>query len=297
MAIINEFASVFQSELDRQIIEGSTSGWMEENAGQVIYRGGKTIKMPSLTTKGLADYDRENGYIDGALSLTYDTFTLSKDRGRRFRLDAMDVDESAFAVTAAKVAEEFQRTKVIPEIDAYRYSSIASKSGIHLSEESPTTDDVFESLSSQIGYVLDLIGGEDQLVVSISRSVYNSLIASDKMLAVSENSSLKQGEIDLNVKILNGALLIPVPSARMFTAFSFNPSGDGGFSPTGDPINWIITPRSVPIAVSKTDNIKIVPPDQNQFADAWDIDYRKYHDLFIPSSKVGTISVSVNTST
>ena len=36
---------------------------------------------------------------------------------------------------------------------------------------------------------------------------------------------------------------------------------------------------------SKTDNVKIITPEANQFADAWDIDYRKYHDLFIPEDR------------
>ena len=58
--------------------------------------------------------------------------------------------------------------------------------------------------------------------------------------------------------------------------------------------SWgLICPKSAPIAVSKTDNVKIITPENNQFADAWDIDYRKYHDLFIPDNKKAVIAVSV----
>ena len=59
-------------------------------------------------------------------------------------------------------------------------------------------------------------------------------------------------------------------------------------------VNWLICPKSVPVAVSKTDNVKIITPELNQFADAWDVDYRKYHDLFIPENKKATIAVSVS---
>ena len=55
----------------------------------------------------------------------------------------------------------------------------------------------------------------------------------------------------------------------------------------------LICPKSAPIAVSKTDNVKIITPEANQFADAWDIDYRKYHDLFIPDNKKAVIAVSL----
>ena len=57
-----EAAALFQKACDQQINEGATSGWMEANAGQVIYNGGKEIKIPSLSTSGLADYDRDNGF-------------------------------------------------------------------------------------------------------------------------------------------------------------------------------------------------------------------------------------------
>lgn len=50
---------------------------------------------------------------------------MTQDRGRTFQLDAVDVDETNFALVAGNVMGEFQRTKVIPEIDAYRYSKIA----------------------------------------------------------------------------------------------------------------------------------------------------------------------------
>ncbi len=57
--------------------------------------------------------------------------------------------------------------------------------------------------------------------------------------------------------------------------------------------NWLICPKSAPVAVSKTDNVKIIAPEVNQFADAWDVDYRKYHDLFIPENKKAAIAVSI----
>jgi hypothetical protein len=67
---------------------------------------------------------------------------------------------------------------------------------------------------------------------------------------------------------------------------------EGGFKPKEGArnINWIICPRKAPVAISKTDNIKIIPPEQNQFADAWDIDYRKYHDLFLPENAAQAVT-------
>ncbi|MDF2884744.1 MAG: prophage protein, partial [Clostridiaceae bacterium] len=53
-----EYTSLFQNALDTQAVAGATSGWMEANAGQVIYKGGKEIKIPKISMSGLGNYDR-----------------------------------------------------------------------------------------------------------------------------------------------------------------------------------------------------------------------------------------------
>ena len=291
MANTMEYAKVFQQELDKQVIEGSTSGWMEDNASQVIYNGGNEIKLPKISLKGLGDYDRDEGYVGGAVTYSYETLTLSKDRGRRFRIDALDVDESGFALAAANVAAEFQRTQVIPEIDSYRYSTLASAAGIKKESYTPDGDGILSALIGQISEVREAAGDEGELVVAIARSVYDKLMLSTEVTHSIDCGSLTQGDLELSVKTICGAAVIPVPTARMKTAYDFDE--EDGFKPSSGAkqINWIICPKNAPIAVSKTDNVKIITPELNQFADAWDIDYRKYHDLFIPDSKKAVIAV------
>jgi len=68
----------------------------------------------------------------------------------------------------------------------------------------------------------------------------------------------------------------------------------GGFKAAEDAIdiNWLITPQNAPIAVSKTDKIRIFEPNVNQKADAWKLDYRKFHDLWIPTNKLAGVWVN-----
>lgn len=286
---ISTYASVFQQELDKQIIEGATSGWMEANSGQVIYNGGKEIKLPKMSLQGLGTYDRDAGYTSGAVTFAYETMTMTQDRGRRFRLDAMDVDETAFGMTAANVVSEFQRTRVIPEIDAYRYSTLSALAGTTI-EYTPAAASVYSTLMTQLSNVYDVTGGEAELMVIIARPVYDLLMQSTELQKTIDTASFEQGELNVEVKSINGAKLIPVSSARMKTEYDFLTGGtgeaDGGFLPTANAvgINWIICPKTAPVAVSKTDNVKIIAPEANQFADAWDIDYRKYHDIFLPDN-------------
>ena len=241
MANTIEYAKVFQKELDKQILEGATSGWMEENASQVIYNGGAEVKMPKMSMQGLGTYSRDEGYVNGAVTYSYETFTLTQDRGRRFRIDAIDVDENSFGLAAANVASEFQRTKVIPEIDAYRYSKLSQAAGIS-EEYTPDNSTVLGELLSQLSEVRDVTGGEGELVIVMSRPVYDKLMLSDEISCCVETTQFAQGALDLNVKTVNGVPVIPVPSARMKTAYNFSADGDGGFAPADDAksVNWLI---------------------------------------------------------
>ena len=98
-----EYAKIFMEALDKQLVADATSGWMEENSGQVQYSGGNEVKIPKIELNGLGTYDRDNGFVQGAVTLTYETKQMTQDRGRTFQLDAVDVDETNFALVAGNV--------------------------------------------------------------------------------------------------------------------------------------------------------------------------------------------------
>ena len=151
-----EYAKNFQQSLDKQMLVGATSGWMEANAQNVKYNGGDTVKMPEISIGGLAKYDRDNGFNQGAVTLKYADYKLTQDRGRTFQLDSMDVDESNFVSSAGNVMGEFQRTQVIPEVDAFRYSKIAALAKGASRETATFTPDktnVLEKLDDEIGVI------------------------------------------------------------------------------------------------------------------------------------------------
>lgn len=297
-----EYAILFQQELDKQVIAGATSGWMEANAGQVKYSGGNEVKIPILSMDGLGNYDRNNGFADGSVTLTYETKTLTQDRGRTFQLDRMDVDETNFVAAAGNVMGEFQRIKVIPEIDAYRYSSIASQAIAKSSAVGGYTAseaDILKKLKYDIAAIYD-IAGEIPLVITLSGAIAQILDTSTELSKQLGVIDFTQGAVNTKVKAIDDIPIIKAPSARMKTAYVFNDGRTAGQTAGGiaaavgaKNINWIITPRTAPIAVSKTDNIRIFDPNTNQKADAWKIDYRKYHDLWIKDNQFSAIRVNI----
>ena len=298
-----EYASIFMEALDGQLLEGATSGWMEANAGQVQYSGGSTVKIPKISLNGLGNYDRDAGFAQGAVTLCYESKQLTQDRGRTFQLDAIDVDETNFAAVAGNVMGEFQRTKVIPEIDAYRYSKIASLAAEagKVTEYTPTASTVLSKLMEEITDLKDAVGDSGEIVVTMSAKIAGMLDMAKGGNNIIDYGEFKQGNATLRVRSIDGSSIIRVPSARLKTAYQFYDGvsegmKEGGFAPTEDAqnINWILAVRHVPIAVSKTDVTRIFDPLTNQNANAWKIDYRKYHDIWIPDNGMEGIRVSID---
>ncbi|WP_107838961.1 hypothetical protein [Metasolibacillus meyeri] len=297
------YATIFQQELDKQLLVGATSGWMEPNSRLVKYNGGNEVKIPNILMDGLGDYDRADGFVKGSVTMTWQTHELTQDRGRTFSIDSMDVDESNFVVTAGAVMGEFQRTKVIPELDAYRYSKIAALA-IAASKASggynPTDTTILNKLLYDIAIMQDQIGEGDSLVLTLPYTVAAILDSNTTIQKRLDVIEFEQGGIKTKVKALDGHPIIRVPSTRLQTAYEFmdgETAGQeqGGFKAASDAknINWIISARNAPIAISKTDKVRVFDPNTNQNADAWKLDYRQYHDLWIPANKFSGVFVNI----
>lgn len=186
-----EYASKLQTGLDQKAVIDATSGWMDENAGQVIYTGGKSIKVPTISTTGLKDYDRDNGYPQGSVTLGYETLEMSMDRGTSFLLDAMDVDESNFMVSAANVTSEFQKDQVVPEIDAYRYSKLAAYAeSENVVTYTPDEKDILKQLMYDIAAVKDIVGENVPLVAVMNSRVKAQLDLMDSFRKAVDDMTL-----------------------------------------------------------------------------------------------------------
>lgn len=294
-----ENRTLFMEACDQQLIEGATSGWMEANAGQVKYTGGDTVKIPTLSTTGLGNYDRKSGYPKGGVSVKYQSKTMTQDRGTSFFLDRIEVDESGFIATAASAAGIFQREHVIPEVDAYRYSRIyqLAKAKGYTKEYTPVASTILSKLQEDITAVRDSGAGAADLVIIMPYTVADIFDNSDKLTKHINVGQFNQGGVDMEVKTFNGIPIIRVPSARMKTLYDFfSGETEFGFAPAEGAvqINWIVCPRSVPIAVSKTDGVYIYDPATTQGADAWKVEYRKFHDIWIPDEQLKTVRVCVS---
>lgn len=303
MANLIATATLIQKNLDKAAAQQALTGWMEGNAGQVQYKGGKEIKIPKLNMDGLADYDRDNGFTSGGITFEYETRTMTHDRGRSFSFDELTVDETGFAVTAATVMSEFQRLKVVPEVDATRIATIAQIAiGVKGDTQveygyTPAKTTIVSKIRAGITKIRKA-GFKGNLVCYVTYDVQTLIedYYGEKLAA----ATFAINGVDTRVPSINGVPIIPVIDECMYTKLKFNDGKTegqekGGYEKADDglDINFEIMSMEAPIAVQKTDNMRIFSPEVNQKARAWAMDYRKFHDLWVPDNKQKGLYVNI----
>lgn len=297
-------AALFQTTLDQIAVQEATTGWMDANAGQVIYNGGAEVKIPKMTVQGMGNYDRNNGYQQGSVTLEYETKKMTQDRGRLFQLDPMDINENNFVTTAAAVMGEFQRTQVVPEIDAYRISKlatetiVANKAGMVVKGYTPgaASTSALRKLKEGIKAVRE--GYNGALIVQATPDFIMELeleLAGKIIMA-----TFSKGGIQTQVPSVDGVPIIPTPSNRMYTAIKINDGKTGGQEKGGyekgtsaKSLNFFVCPTTTPIAVTKQDIMRIFDPNINQKLNAWQMDYRRFHDMWILDNKLDSVFLNI----
>lgn len=218
------------------------------------------ILIPKMTMQGLANYNKQTGYVSGDVTLEYETKKCTYDRGRMFNVDAMDNIESA-GVAFGRLSGEFLRTQVVPELDAWRLASYAQLAGKQVSAN-----------------ITDAKAGI--AAIRAGKTAIKNAEANPATCYLFISTALKGDIEDLDTtaskKVLEGwAGVIEVPEGRFFDKVALTASGAGGFTTTaGKALNFLIVDKNAVIQNQKHTVSKIISPEQNQDADAWKFGYR-----------------------
>lgn len=283
-----EFATKYTGELDKKVVQDAVTGFFADNTFRSKFVGAKTVIVPDIDMVGLADYDRDTGYTEGGITVTNTPFTLTKDRNRKLVIDREDMDETGIANLSGQIMQEFIRTKVAPEIDAYTLSKLAQvaeekgHSADYLSSKPlAQLNDVINSIWSKAGY-------SEELVAFVHPVFYSALMNSTEFNRQVIVSDFKQGELSFKVKTINGVALIPVAADRMKTAYDFGADGFTAAEGAKD-IYSLVIPKKAASLVKKTETVRIFEPNENKDRDAYEFNYRLYYDVFVKKSNLDFI--------
>ncbi len=226
------------------------------------------IIVPKLSMDGLADYSRNDGYIKGDVDLTMETVKFNYDRGRKFSVDAMDNEETA-GIAFGKLSSEFIRTRVVPEMDAFRF---ATYSGV-------------ENIGKASGTLADGPAVLAALVKAKSEMDEAEVPAENRYLFITPTLLNEANAVDTTKSkaILASFTIVEVPQSRFYTAIELKDgttAGEeaGGFvkADTGKDINFMIIHKPATLQYPKHTVNKIISPEANQESDGWLFFYRAY---------------------
>lgn len=235
--------------------------------------------IPKLSMQGLADYSRNGGYIDGDVTLTNESVRCNFDRGRMFTVDTLDNAETA-GLAFGRLAGEFIRTKVVPELDAFRFAAYAQTTGIS------TVDGA--ALSTGAGVVEAIRAAINKMDEDEVPQEQRYLYITPTLLGLVEDLDTTKSK-----KALEGfTKVVKVPQSRFYTKIaqksgkiittgegqdaSTTDETAGGYAKASDGknINFMVIHKTALIQYQKHTVPKVITPEQNQTADAWKFGYR-----------------------
>jgi len=276
---------VYKNAAKTAILDGDNS---------LVQAGSNTheIVIPKISMDGLGNYSRNGGYVDGDVTLTNETVAFNFDRGRAFTVDAMDNEETA-GVAFGKLASEFIRTKVVPEMDAFRFAQYAGTSGISKVSAGATLSTGADVISA--------------LRVGTTKMDEDEVPMEDRHLFITPtlHGLIQDMDTTKSREVMSRfANVVLVPQSRFYTAIDLydgttdtsSQSGGvnqkpGGFvkATAGKDINFMIIHKPALLQYTKHTVSKVITPEENQTADAYKFPYRAYGLADVYENKVAGI--------
>ena len=287
---LGSYVTKFTNKLDKIIERETLTSDLNMNGDLLgdLNEAGE-IKVAKIAMDGLADYNRSTGFVAGSVTTEWETLKLTHDRGREFEVDRLD-DEERAAILSANLMSEFERTKVIPEVDAVRFSTLAANAGTTVAADFADPEDALDAVLAGEEAVEDL--GAD-----LSQCIFYCTSATKGLLRKAQNYRLGQGE-DPNgtFSTFDEMKIVVVPSVRFQTVIDLKDgttSGEkaGGFAAgaAAKAMNFMIVHPSACAAIQKHLTLRYFAPEVNQSKDAHLWQYRLFHDLLVYENKKGLI--------
>lgn len=258
-----------------------------------LVNGGKSFTLTTISTSGLKNHGRGKGFNAGSASNDKTVYTMGQDRDIEFYIDTQDVDETNQDLAVANVSKVFIEEQVQPEIDAYRFSTLAKSAGTSVTEIL-TVDNVYTQLKKALLPVRKY--GAQNTVGFVSSEVMDLLERSKEFTRSITNQNVGTTALESRITSLDGVVLIEVwDDSRFKDSFDFS---DGYKPKTGaNDINFLLVAKTSVLAIVKENAIYMFAPGEVGQGDGYLYQNRLYHDLFVLKNKKDGVSASIKGTT
>ena len=255
------------------------------NNGRFRWDGAKTILIPSISTTGRVDANRD---VIGTIGRNYDNNwvpkTLTFERKWDTLVHPMDIDETNMTTSIANITQVFNEEQKFPEMDAYTISKLYADwiaAGM-------TADTTTPSASNILTIWDNLVKAMDkQRVPKVGRIAY---ITADVQAFLKNSDKIQRsvvvdtnnGNVNREVFRLDGVELVQVPDELLKTAYDFSQGWAVGAA--AKQINLAIVQTGAVITPSKyTFSTLDAPSAMSQ--GKWAYYEESYGDVFLLANK------------
>ena len=307
---------------DKVYKQASVTSILDEESRRVQFIGAKTVRIAKLQMGGMNDYYRNNnangfgdprvpnganiassawagaadfGYQKSPAMLKWEEFTLRQDRAAAFQIEYFDNEESG-GFLVGSVVEEVSRTKIVPEVDAYTLSTLASYAlPAGIATEDITTAPL-AALNRAITYFDENEVPAERQIFYCSPSFLNALRNTQEVVKILRQEDFNGNkDITFQINKYDGRTLILVSPQRLRTNIVMF---DGGYTWANDSeaINFLAVDKNAVDHIVKYENVKVISGDMNLAArgfDGYTVFARIYYDVFVPDNKRVAIYLSV----
>lgn len=277
---------------DKKLVQGLYTAELETPNVNWM-NGGKSFTLATIATSGFKDHTRNKGFNSGTYENDKEVYTMGQDRDVEFYIDTQDVDETNQELAIGNISKTFIDEHATPELDAYRFSTLAKAAGTKNVDASITPANAYSKLKDGIKAVRKY--GPQNIVGYVSSNVMDALERSTEFTRSITNQNVGQTALESRVTSLDGVKLVEVvEDERFFAAYDFT----DGFTPVADAaqINYLFVAKPAVIAKVKENYVAMFNPGDHTQGDGYLYQNRMYHDLWVLKKHVGGVSVSTTAS-
>lgn len=220
------------------------------NNGRYRWTNSKTIEIPSLSTTGRVNADRDTiGFASRNYENAWTSLTLKNQRKWSTLVHPRDIDETNQVASIANITQTFNEFQKFPEMDSYVASTLyaeATTSGVTPDTATPTVDTILDQIDAL------MLKMDNERVPATGRILYltneMNLILKKAIDRVYLNG---EGALNRTVSRIEELQVVPVPASIMKTAYDFSVGAVA--ASTAKQINFfIVHPQVVITPVSYT---------------------------------------------
>ena len=198
--------------------------WASENSNRYRSGMGKTMYIPTITTSGAVDVNRNQitGTFNRNWNNQWQAVELQMDREWNTLVDPMDITETNDVATIANITRAFVELQKVPEMDAFlaaKLAGFASSFG-GVSTASLTSATVLDEWDKGLVYMTNQRVNRDRVVAYMTPATYKLLKQATGMTRFIEVTNGIR-DVDRNIARLDGVKVVEVPADMMKTAYTF----------------------------------------------------------------------------